>query len=272
MNSILRKEKLTESITLLELNAPLIAKSAKAGQFVIVRPTSTGERIPLTIADRNKNFGTIQIVFQEVGYTTKKLAELKVSGVIEDTVGPLGKPTEIPKDAKKVCIVAGGVGAAMSYSVAKMRPDADIILGFRDKSLVILEDKFRGICENVTVCTNDGSYGEKGFVTDFISDEYDFILATGPIPMMKAVCDKVSVPVMVSLNPIMIDGTGMCGCCRVTVGGEVKYACIDGPDFDGHKVDFEELVNRNLTYREYEKNCNLLSVDHSPTHNTKNEK
>jgi ferredoxin--NADP+ reductase len=259
MNSILRKEKLTETITLLELNAPLIAKSAKAGQFVIVRPTTTSERIPLTIADCNRNFGTIQIVFQEVGLTTKKLASLKVSGVIEDTVGPLGRPTEIPQSAKKVCIVAGGVGAAMSYSLAKLRPDADIVLGFRDKSLVILEEKFKSICKNVTICTDDGSYGEKGFVTDFVSDKYDFIMAVGPIPMMKAVCDKVTVPVTVSLNPIMIDGTGMCGCCRVTVDGKVRYACIDGPDFDGHKVDFAELINRNKTYNKYEKDCNLLS-------------
>ncbi|MDR0984378.1 MAG: sulfide/dihydroorotate dehydrogenase-like FAD/NAD-binding protein [Ruminococcus sp.] len=259
MNSILRKEKLTDTITLLELNAPLIAKSAKAGQFVIVRPTVTSERIPLTIADANKNFGTIQIVFQEVGHTTQKLASLRVSDVIEDTVGPLGKPTEIPKDAEKVCIVAGGVGAAMSYSLAKLCPDADIVLGFRNKSLVILEDKFRSVCKNVTICTDDGSYGEKGFVTDFISNKYDFVMATGPIPMMKAVCDKTSAEVTVSLNPIMIDGTGMCGCCRVTVDGKVQYACIDGPDFDGHKVDFNELINRNKTYKKYEEECNLLN-------------
>ena len=262
---VLRKKVLNESVTLLEVDAPLVARKALAGQFIILRIDEEGERIPLTIADYDREKGSVTIIFQKVGLTTQLLGDLEVGDEIRDFVGPLGLPTEIGENVKRVCVVGGGVGCAIAYPQAKSLHNAgiavDVIAGFRNKDIVILEEEFRAVCDNLYLTTDDGSYGEKGFVTDKLKslidagNHYDLVIAIGPIPMMKFVSkttEPYGIKTLVSLNPIMVDGTGMCGGCRVTVGGKVKFACVDGPDFDGHQVDFDELMNRNSLYRERE--------------------
>lgn len=271
MFKIVQKRGLNPSVTLLEIEAPFIAKKAMAGQFIIFRIDEKGERVPLTIADYDRKKGTITIIFQIVGRTTQQLSELSEGDFILDVAGPLGMPTETDKNAKKICVIGGGVGCAIAYPQAKQLTSegvsVDVIAGFRNKDIVILEDEFKKQCDNLIICTDDGSYGTKGFVTDALKEriengeKYDAVIAIGPVPMMKFVCEVTKpygIKTIVSLNPIMIDGTGMCGGCRVTVGGQIKYACVDGPDFDGHEVDFDELMKRNSTYREYEHNCRML--------------
>ncbi|MEG2420899.1 MAG: sulfide/dihydroorotate dehydrogenase-like FAD/NAD-binding protein [Oscillospiraceae bacterium] len=264
MAKIVRKAVLNPAVTLLEVEAPLIAKKARAGQFIILRLDERGERIPLTVADYNREAGTITIIFQKVGLTTELLGELEVGDDIRDFVGPLGIPTECD-GATRVAVIGGGVGCAIAYPQAKelfaKGVAVDVIAGFRSKDIVILEEEFRKSSSHFYLTTDDGSYGEQGFVTDKLKslidggNHYDLVIAIGPIPMMKfvaATTKPYGIKTLVSLNPIMIDGTGMCGCCRVTVGGELKFACVDGPDFDGHQVDFDELMNRNSLYREQE--------------------
>ncbi len=261
MFKIVRKKELNAAVTLLEIEAPFVARKAKAGQFIIFRIDEEGERVPLTIAGYDREKGTVSIIFQKVGLSTKMLGELNEGDYIRDFVGPLGKATET-EGKKRVCVVGGGVGCAIALPSAQAFKEAgcevDVIVGFRNKDIVILEDEFRACSDNLYLMTDDGSYGEHGFVTVKLQQlleagaQYDEVLAIGPIPMMKFVCkttEPFGVKTIVSLNPIMVDGTGMCGGCRVTVGGEVKFACVDGPDFDGHKVDFAELMNRNTTYR-----------------------
>lgn len=264
MFKILKKRELNEAVTLLEVDAPFIAKKALAGQFIIFRLDGMGERVPLTIADYNREKGSITIIFQKVGLSTKMLGEMNEGDFISDVVGPLGVATDY-EDFKKVAVVGGGVGCAIAYPQAKalhsMGVEVDVIAGFRNKDIVILEDEMRQSSANYYIMTDDGSYGEKGFVTDKLKslieagNKYDAVIAIGPIPMMKFVSlttKPFGIKTIVSLNPIMIDGTGMCGGCRVSVGGEIKFACVDGPDFDGHLVDFDELMNRNSIYKERE--------------------
>ena len=261
MFKIVRKKELNSAVTLLEIEAPFIAKKAHAGQFIIFRIDDKGERVPLTIAGYDREKGTVTIIFQKVGFSTIALGNLNEGDYIRDFVGPLGKPTPV-EGKKKVCVVGGGVGCAIALPSAAAFKEAgaevDVIVGFRNKDIVILEDEFKAVSDNMYLMTDDGSYGEQGFVTVKLQQllesgrDYDAVLAIGPIPMMKFVCkttEPFGVKTMVSLNPIMVDGTGMCGGCRVTVGGEVKFACVDGPEFDGHKVDFAELMSRNTTYR-----------------------
>ena len=264
MFKIVRKKELNAAVTLLEVEAPFVAKKAQAGQFIIFRIDEKGERVPLTIAGYDREKGTVTIIFQKVGLTTKMLGMMEVGDYLHDFVGPLGKPTKT-EGLKRVCVVGGGVGCAIALPSAQAFKDAgcevDVIVGFRNKDIVILEDEFRAASDNLYLMTDDGSYGEHGFVTVKLQqlleagNQYDEVLAIGPIPMMKFVAkttEPFGVKTTVSLNPIMVDGTGMCGGCRVTVGGEVKFACVDGPDFDGHQVDFAELMNRNGVYRDQE--------------------
>ncbi len=263
MFKILEKKELNSQVTWMTVEAPFIARKVMPGQFVIVRVDENGERIPLTVADFDREKGTVTIIFQAVGFTTKKLAALTVGDSVMDFVGPLGLPTET-ENTKKAIVIGGGVGCAIAYPQAKALynsgVDTTVIAGFRSKDIVILEDEMKAVSNNYFVTTDDGSYGEKGFVTDVLKkliekDTYDLVIAIGPIPMMKFVArttEPFGIKTIVSLNPIMIDGTGMCGGCRVSVGGEIKFACVDGPDFDGHKVDFDELMRRNSFYREEE--------------------
>ena len=264
MFKIVRKQELNANVTLMEIEAPFIAKKAKAGQFIIFRIDEQGERVPLTIAGYDREKGTVSIIFQKVGFATIALGSLNEGDYIRDFVGPLGRPTEV-EGKKRVCVVGGGVGCAIALPSAKAFKEAgaevDVIVGFRNKDIVILEEEFKAASDNMYLMTDDGSYGEQGFVTAKLQQllesgrEYDEVLAIGPVPMMKFVCkttEPFGVHTMVSLNPIMVDGTGMCGGCRVTVGGETKFACVDGPEFDGHKVDFAELMSRNSTYRNRE--------------------
>ncbi len=264
MFKIVRKKELNSAVTLLEIEAPFVAKKAQAGQFIIFRIDECGERVPLTIAGYDREKGTVTIIFQKVGLSTKMLGSLNVGDSIRDFVGPLGHPTHT-EGLKRVCVVGGGVGCAIALPSAQAFKEAgcevDVIVGFRNKDIVILEDEFRACSDNLYLMTDDGSYGEHGFVTVKLQQlleagtQYDEVLAIGPVPMMKFVCkttEPFGVKTLVSLNPIMVDGTGMCGGCRVTVGGEVKFACVDGPDFDGHQVDFAELMNRNGVYRDQE--------------------
>ncbi len=264
MFKIVRKKELNSAVTLMEIEAPFIAKKAKAGQFIIFRVDAQSERVPLTIAGYDREKGTVTIIFQKVGLSTKMLGEMNEGDFIQDFVGPLGRPTEM-EGVKRVCVVGGGVGCAIALPSAQAFKEAgcevDVIVGFRSKDIVILEEEFRACSDNLYLMTDDGSYGEHGFVTVKLQElleagnQYDEVLAIGPVPMMKFVCkttEPFGVKTMVSLNPIMVDGTGMCGGCRVTVGGEVKFACVDGPEFDGHKVDFAELMNRNGVYRDQE--------------------
>ena len=265
MYKIVRKKELNAAVTLLEIEAPFIAKKAHAGQFIIFRIDEQGERVPLTIAGYDREKGTVTIIFQKVGFSTIALGNLNEGDYIRDFVGPLGKPTHT-EGVKRVCVVGGGVGCAIALPSAAAFKEAgaevDVIVGFRSKDIVILEEEFKAVSDNMYLMTDDGSYGEHGFVTVKLQEllekgnKYDAVLAIGPIPMMKFVCkttEPFGVKTMVSLNPIMIDGTGMCGGCRVTVGGETKFACVDGPEFDGHQVDFAELMSRNATYGEREK-------------------
>jgi len=261
MFKIVRKKELNATVTLMDIEAPFIARKAKAGQFIIFRIDEQGERVPLTIAGYDREAGTVTIIFQKVGFATNALGSLNEGDYIRDFVGPLGKPTPV-EGKKKVCVVGGGVGCAIALPSAKAFKEAGaevtVIVGFRSKDIVILEDEFRAAADNMYLMTDDGSYGEQGFVTVKLQSllesgrQYDEVLAIGPVPMMKFVCkttEPFGVHTSVSLNPIMVDGTGMCGGCRVTVGGETKFACVDGPEFDGHKVDFAELMSRNSTYR-----------------------
>ena len=261
MFRIVRKKELNSAVTLMDIEAPFIAKKAKAGQFIIFRIDDKGERVPLTIAGYDREKGTVTIIFQKVGFSTIALGNLTEGDYIKDFVGPLGRPTEV-EGKKRVCVVGGGVGCAIALPAAQAFKEAgaivDTIIGFRNKDIVILEDEFRACSDNMYLMTDDGSYGEKGFGTVKLQQllesgiEYDEVLAIGPVPMMKFVCkttEPFGVHTLVSLNPIMVDGTGMCGGCRVTVGGETKFACVDGPEFDGHKVDFAELMSRNSVYK-----------------------
>ena len=264
MYRIVKKEALKPTVTLYEIEAPMVAKKAEPGQFIILRVDENGERIPITIHDFDREKGTVTIIVQTIGATTEKLRHKAEGEYIQDFVGPLGRPTET-EGKKKVCVVGGGVGCAIAYPVLKKFHDcgAEVhaVVGFKNKDLVILEDKFRAASSVLKLMTDDGSYGEKGLVTDALKalidagNQYDEIFAIGPAIMMKFVSkttEPYGIPTTVSMSPIMVDGTGMCGGCRVTVGGEVKFACVDGPDFDGHKVDYAELMNRNTVYRERE--------------------
>ncbi len=261
MFQIVRKKELNPSVTLMDIQAPFIAKKAKAGQFIIFRIDEKGERVPLTIAGYDREKGTVTIIFQKVGFATKALGNLNEGDYIRDFVGPLGKPTPV-EGKKKVCVVGGGVGCAIALPSAAAFKEAGaevtVIIGFRSKDIVILEEEFKAVADNLILMTDDGSYGRHGLVTQPLQEmlhageKFDEVLAIGPVPMMKFVCkttEPFGVHTSVSLNPIMVDGTGMCGGCRVTVGGETKFACVDGPEFDGHKVDFAELMSRNSLYR-----------------------
>ena len=248
----------------MEIEAPFIARKAKAGQFIIFRVDEEGERVPLTIADHDPDKGTVTIIFQHVGAATIKLAAKNEGEEIADFVGPLGVASHF-EGVKKAAVVGGGVGCAIAYPQAKQLHNDGVevhtIAGFRNKDIVILENEMREVSDQLIVATDDGSYGKHGFVTDVLREmieagnQYDIVIAIGPIPMMKAVCaltKPYGIKTMVSLNPIMVDGTGMCGCCRVTVDGKIRFACVDGPDFDGHLVDFEELMHRNRFYKKQE--------------------
>ena len=278
MFRIVRKEELRPTVTLYEIEAPLVAKKAQPGQFIILRVDEKGERIPITINDYNPEKGTVTIIVQTVGSTTEKLKRLNEGDCLQDFVGPLGKATET-EGKKKVAVVGGGVGCAIAYPVLKKFHDcgAEVhaVVGFKNKDLVILEDKFRAASSVMKLVTDDGSYGEKGLVTDALKslidagNENDEIFAIGPAIMMKFVSmttKPYGIPTTVSMSPIMIDGTGMCGGCRLSVGGEMKFACVDGPDFDGHKVDWDLAVKRNQMYREFEmhkheETCNLYKKE-----------
>ena len=264
MFQIVRKKELNASVTLMDIQAPFIAKKARAGQFIIFRIDEKGERVPLTIAGYDREKGTVTIIFQKVGFATKALGNLNEGDYIRDFVGPLGKPTPV-EGKKKVCVVGGGVGCAIALPSAAAFKEAGaevtVIIGFRSKDIVMLEEEFKAVADNLILMTDDGTYGRHGLVTQPLQEmleageTFDEVLAIGPVPMMKFVCkttEPFGVHTSVSLNPIMVDGTGMCGGCRVTVGGETKFACVDGPEFDGHKVDFAELMSRNATYRERE--------------------
>lgn len=269
-------EQLNDDVIRLDIEAPFVAKKAKAGQFVVLRIDEYGERVPFTIMNADPETGLVTIIVQVVGQTTMLLSQLRTGDYIEDFVGPLGKATNFG-NAKKACVIGGGVGNAIAYPSAKalheMGAEVDVIAGFRTKDIIILEDEYKDICDNLYITTDDGSYGEKGFVTDKLQslidagNDYDLVIAIGPVIMMKFV-SKVTEPygikTLVSLNPIMIDGTGMCGGCRVQVGGEMKFACVDGPDFDGHQVDYDELMSRNATFSDYEAhgrdNCRLFKA------------
>ena len=275
---IVKKKVLTPEISQISVHAPLVAAKAKAGQFIILRVDADGERIPLTISSADTENGTITVIFQKVGATTMALDQLQEGDYLHDFVGPLGKPTET-EGKKKVCVVGGGVGCAIAYPVLKKFHDcgAEVhaVVGFKSKDVVILEDKFRAVSSVLKVCTDDGSYGQKGLVTQALQElldagnQYDEIFAIGPMVMMKFVCKTTApygVPTTVSMSPIMIDGTGMCGGCRLTVGGETKFACVDGPDFDGQQVDWDLAVKRNQMYhdfevRKHEEVCNLFKQE-----------
>lgn len=267
MNKILKKRQLSENVNEYVVDAPEVAKHARPGQFVILRVDSEGERVPFTIADADDVNGTITILVQTIGMTTYKLSLLNEGEFIHDFVGPLGNPTDLG-EYENIVLVGGGIGSAVIYPQAKFRHinglKCDVIVGARNKSLLVYEDEFRTNSDNLYIVTDDGSYGEKGFVTNkleaLITDgkKYDCVFAVGPVMMMKAVCDltkKYGIKTIVSMNSTMVDGTGMCGCCRLSVGGETKYACVDGPEFDGHQVDFMESVNRGKFYKEYECEC-----------------
>jgi ferredoxin--NADP+ reductase len=264
MFRIVTKRRLNETVTLMEIEAPDVAKKALAGQFIIFRVDEFGERVPLTIADTDPSRGTVTIIFQIVGRSTMLHGQLEAGDAICDFVGPLGLPTHLD-GVKKAAIVGGGVGNAIAYPAAKalfnMGAEVDVIAGFRSKDIIILEDEMRAVSRNYYLMTDDGTAGEKGFTTTKLKalleagTPYDMVIAIGPIIMMKLIVETArpfNVPTTVSMNPIMIDGTGMCGCCRVTVDGKMRFACVEGPDFDGYKVDFDELIKRNGLYKEQE--------------------
>ena len=278
MYRIVKKEALKPTVTLYEIEAPMVAKKAEPGQFIILRVDENGERIPITIHDYDREKGTVTIIVQTVGATTEKLSHKRQGEFIQDFVGPLGRPTET-EGKKKVCVVGGGVGCAIAYPVLKKFHDcgAEVhaVVGFKNKDVVILEDKFKSASDVMKLVTDDGSYGEKGLVTDALKqlieegNQYDEIFAIGPAIMMKFVSkttEPYGIPTTVSMSPIMVDGTGMCGGCRLTVGGETKFACVDGPDFDGHKVDWDESLKRGKMYFDWERHkheevCNLFKKE-----------
>ena len=278
MYRIVKKKVLNPTVTLMEIEAPAVARKAEPGQFIILRVDENGERIPLTIAAYDREKGTVTIIFQIVGSTTEKLNHKEEGEFLQDFVGPLGKATET-EGLKRVAVVGGGVGTAIAYPVAKKLHDVgchvDLIVGFRNKDLIILKDEFEAASTNLIIGTDDGSYGRKALVTDLLKElidggaEYDEVIAIGPVIMMKFVCaltKQYGIKTVVSMNPVMVDGTGMCGGCRLTVGGETKFACVDGPEFDGHLVDFDEAMSRGAMYREFEihkreETCNLFKQE-----------
>ena len=278
MYRIVKKQVLNPTVTRMDIEAPLIAKKAEPGQFIILRVDEKGERIPLTVADFDREACTVTIIFQIVGATTEKLNHLEEGDCLQDFVGPLGRPSET-EGLKKVAVIGGGVGCAIAYPVPKMlhQPGAEVhsIVGFRNKDLVILEEEFQAVSDKFVMMTDDGSYGEKGLVTNALEkligegETYDEVIAIGPLVMMKFVTQLTkqhNIKTVVSMNPIMIDGTGMCGGCRLTVGGKTKFACVDGPDFDGFEVDFDEAMARGTMYRDferhaYEETCNLFQKE-----------
>lgn len=278
MYKIVRKKALNPTVTLMDIEAPMVAKKAEPGQFIILRVDADGERIPLTVADFDREKGTVTIIFQIVGATTEKLNHKNEGEYIEDFVGPLGVASHTD-GLKKVAVVGGGVGCAIAYPIAKklhnLGCEVHSIVGFRNKDLVILEDEFSAVSDKLCMMTDDGSHGEKGLVTDALEkliesgEKYDEVITIGPLIMMKfvtKVTKKYDIKTVVSMNPIMIDGTGMCGGCRLTVGGETKFACVDGPDFDGFLVDFDEAMDRASMYKpferhKYEETCNLFAKE-----------
>ncbi len=273
MYKILRKEKLNDVVELMEIHAPNVSRKCEPGQFIILRVGEDGERIPLTIADFDREKETITIIYQIVGYSTEQLAKLNQGDELTDFVGPLGEPTQLHQ-SKHVVGVAGGVGSAPLFpqlrALANMGVECDVIIGGREAQYVLLAEEFKKFCKNVYITTDDGSLGQKGFVTQVLADliekgeTIDEVIAIGPVPMMKAVVGVTkphNIKTCVSLNPIMIDGTGMCGCCRVSVDGKIKFACVDGPDFDGLLVDFDELIARQKMFKSEEAHiCNLTGV------------
>jgi len=268
---ILSKRRLAENVHEYEIYAPLVSKHCLAGQFIILRTDDDGERVPFTICDYSREAGTVRILVQEIGYTTLKLSQMQVGDALADFVGPLGNPTDLSA-YKNVCLVGGGIGTAVIYPQSKQLHSegktVDVIVGARNKSLLMYTDEFAKTCDNLYLITDDGSNGRKGFVTDMLKElvnggkEYDCVFAVGPLPMMRAVCNltrELGIKTIVSMNSLMVDGTGMCGCCRLTVDGQTKYACIDGPEFDGHSVDFDEAIARGRIYKAQEQAhlCNL---------------
>ncbi len=278
MYKIVKKQPLNPTVTRMEIEAPLIAKKAKPGQFIILRVDENGERIPLTVAGYDREKGTVTIIFQIVGATTEKLNHLNEGECLHDFVGPLGVPTHVD-GLKKVCVIGGGVGCAIALPIAEelhaMGAEVTSIIGFRNQDLVILEEEFKACSDHFTLMTDDGSYGEKGNVTAPLKtllengERFDEVIAIGPLIMMKFVClttKEYGQKTVVSMNPIMVDGTGMCGGCRLTVGGKTKFACVDGPDFDGHEVDFDEAMSRSRSYTSFERHayeeaCNLFKKE-----------
>ncbi|MDD6212532.1 MAG: sulfide/dihydroorotate dehydrogenase-like FAD/NAD-binding protein [Clostridiales bacterium] len=278
MYKILTKKELNPTVTLMDIEAPLVARKAQPGQFIILRVDENGERIPLTVAGTNTETGAVTIIFQIVGATTALLNHKEVGEYISDFVGPLGRPTKV-EGLKKVCVVGGGVGCAIALPVARKLHEVGCevhsVVGFRSKDIVILEDEFKACSDKMVMMTDDGTYGTKGLVTEALEkliqegNEYDEVIAIGPVIMMKFVCavtKKYNIKTVISMNPIMIDGTGMCGGCRLTVGGETKFACVDGPEFDGHQVDFDEAMSRGAMYKPferhaYEETCNLFQKE-----------
>ena len=278
MYRIVTKEALKPTVILYEIEAPMVARKAQPGQFIILRVDENGERIPITIHDYDREKGTVTIIVQTVGATTEKLSHKQQGEYLHDFVGPLGKPTET-EGKKKVCVVGGGVGCAIALPIAQALHEQGTkvtgIVGFRNKDLVILEDEFRACCDEFIIMTDDGSYGEKGVVTAPLEQRivdganFDEVITIGPLIMMKFVVKTTkpyNVKTVVSMNPIMVDGTGMCGGCRLTVGGQTKFACVDGPDFDGFEVDFDEAMHRGTMYKPFEAHareteCNLLKQE-----------
>ncbi len=278
MYKIVRKKELNPTVTLMDIEAPMIARKAEPGQFIILRVDEEGERIPLTVADFDREKGTVTIIFQIVGATTEKLNHKNEGEYIQDFVGPLGVASHTD-GLKKVAVVGGGVGCAIAYPIAKklhnLGCEVHSIVGFRNKDLVILEDEFKAVSDKLCMMTDDGSHGEKGLVTEALrkliesGEKYDEVIAIGPLVMMKfvvAVTKEFGIKTVVAMNPIMIDGTGMCGGCRLTVGGETKFACVDGPDFDGFLVDFDEAMDRGTMYKPFERHkheetCNLFAKE-----------
>lgn len=279
MYDILDKRALNANTTLMVINAPFVAKKAEPGQFIILRVNENGERIPLTIAEYDREKGTVTIIFQEIGASTKALGLLNKGDCLHDFVGPLGRASEL-EGLKKVAVVGGGLGCAIAYPQAKklyeMGAEVDLIAGFRSSDIIILEDEMCAASTNLFICTDDGSNGNKALVTDVLKKRiegganYDAVIAIGPMIMMKYVClttKPFGIKTIVSMNSTMVDGTGMCGCCRLTVGGETRFACVDGPDFDGHLVDFDEAMRRSAIYKPQEKaaleahECRLMSME-----------
>lgn len=278
---IVKKADLNSQIYLMEIEAPLVARKAAPGQFVILRMDEKGERVPFTIADFDKEKGTVTVIIQAVGKTTKDLSKLNEGDTILDFAGPLGMPTPL-EGLKKVAVIGGGLGTAIAYPQAKklkeLGAEVTAISGFRSKEYIILEDEMNSVSDKLIITTDDGSNGLQGFVTDRLREElesgekYDEVIAIGPLVMMRAVCNltkEFGIPTTVSMNPVMIDGTGMCGGCRVIVGGETKFACVDGPDFDGHKIDWDAAIKRQQMFKAYEKRsceegkCRLTGKEHN---------